>query len=44
MLYENAQADGGTASQIVNQLSSGKGADLMCGIATPMAQAEYGVS
>lgn len=43
VLYENAQADGGTASQIATNFA-GKGVDLMCGIATPMAQAEYGVA
>ena len=40
VLYENAQADGGTASQIVNNFLSKK-VDLICGIATPMAQAAY---
>lgn len=39
--YENAQADGGTASQIVNNFLSKK-TDLICAIATPMAQAAYG--
>ena len=43
VLYENAQTDGGTASQIATNFA-GKGVDLMCGIATPMAQAEYGVA
>ncbi|MGN0371794.1 MAG: ABC transporter substrate-binding protein [Enterocloster sp.] len=43
VLYENAQADGGTASQIATNFA-GKEVDLMCGIATPMAQAEYGVA
>ncbi|WP_312428837.1 ABC transporter substrate-binding protein [Lacrimispora sp.] len=41
VMYENAQADGGTASQIVNNFLSKK-VDLICGIATPMAQAAYG--
>ncbi|MEY8354813.1 ABC transporter substrate-binding protein [Lachnospiraceae bacterium 54-53] len=41
VLYENAQADGGTASQIVNNFLSKK-TDLICAIATPMAQAAYG--
>ena len=41
VLYENAQADGGTASQIVSNFVSKK-ADLICAIATPMAQAAYG--
>ena len=43
VLYDNSQADGGTASQIATNFA-GKGVDLMCGIATPMAQAEYGVA
>lgn len=43
VLYENSQADGGTASQIATNFA-GKDVDLMCGIATPMAQAEYGVA
>jgi putative ABC transport system substrate-binding protein len=43
VLYDNSQADGGTASQIATNFI-GKGVDLMCGIATPMAQAEYGVA
>ncbi|MBS6956831.1 MAG: ABC transporter substrate-binding protein [Enterocloster asparagiformis] len=41
--YENALTDGGTASQIATTFA-GKQVDLMCGIATPMAQAEYGVA
>jgi putative ABC transport system substrate-binding protein len=40
VMYENAQADGGTASQIVNNFLSKK-VDLICGIATPMAQSAY---
>lgn len=43
VLYENSQADGGTASQIATNFAASQ-VDLMCGIATPMAQAEYGVS
>ena len=43
ILYENSQADGGTASQIATTFA-GKQVDLMCGIATPMAQAQYGVA
>ena len=43
VLYENAQADGGTSAQIANTFA-GKDVDLMCGIATPMAQAEYSVA
>lgn len=41
VLYENAQADGGIASQIVTNFVSQK-VDLICGIATPMAQSAYG--
>ena len=40
ILYENAQADGGTASQIMNNFLSKK-ADLICAIATPSAQSAY---
>ena len=43
VLYQNAQADGGTSAQIANTFA-GKNVDLMCGIATPMAQAEYSVA
>lgn len=43
VLYENAQADGGTASQIINNFI-GKKADLICAIATPMAQSAYGAT
>lgn len=43
VVYYNAQANGGTASQIASDFA-GSGVDLMCAIATPMAQAEYGVS
>ncbi len=39
-MYENAQADGGTASQIINNFFPKK-ADLICAIATPMAQSAY---
>ena len=38
--YENAQADGGTASQIMDNFMSKK-ADLICAIATPIAQSAY---
>lgn len=38
--YENAQTDGGTASQIVDNFLE-KGCSLICGIATPMAQSAY---
>lgn len=41
IMYENSQADGGTASQIINNFISKK-ADLICAVATPMAQAAYG--
>ncbi len=40
ILYENAQADGGTASQIMDSFISKK-TDLICAIATPMAQSAY---
>lgn len=41
--YENSQADGGTANQIINNFISNK-VDMICGIATPMAQAAYGAA
>ncbi|MBE5961708.1 MAG: ABC transporter substrate-binding protein [Lachnospiraceae bacterium] len=41
--YENAQTDGGIASQIVDNFLE-KGCDLICGIATPMAQSAYGAA
>lgn len=40
VIYQNAQADGGTASQIVDNFIAKK-VDLICGIATPMAQTAY---
>lgn len=40
VLYENSQADGGTASQIIDNFVAKK-ADLICAIATPMAQSAY---
>lgn len=40
VLYENAQADGGTASQIVDNFLAKK-VDMICAIATPMAQSAY---
>lgn len=40
VLYENAQADGGAASQIIDNFVAKK-ADLICAIATPMAQSAY---
>lgn len=42
VLFENSQADGGIASQIVTNFAS-QNVDLICGIATPMAQSAYGV-
>ena len=42
ILYANAQTDGGTSSQIATNFAA-KQVDLMCGIATPMAQAFYNV-
>lgn len=42
VLYENAQSDGAMASQIITNFASQK-VDLICGIATPMAQSAYGV-
>ncbi|MDO4268037.1 MAG: ABC transporter substrate-binding protein [Eubacteriales bacterium] len=43
VLYENAQADGGTASQIMDNFLS-KDVDMICAIATPVAQAAYGAA
>ncbi|WP_333651445.1 ABC transporter substrate-binding protein [Lacrimispora sp.] len=43
VLFGNAQADGGTASQIITEFTSKK-ADLICAIATPIAQAAYGAT
>lgn len=43
VFYENAHADGGTASQIMNNFIAKK-ADLICAIATPMAQSAYGAT
>lgn len=40
VIYENAQADGGTASQIIDNFIAQK-TDLICAIATPMAQSAY---
>ena len=40
VLYENAQNDGGTASQIMDNFIAKK-TDLICAIATPMAQSAY---
>lgn len=43
VLFENAQADGGMAGQIADNHVAQK-VDLMCAIATPMAQAAYSVA
>lgn len=43
VLYENAQANGGTANQIAINFATKK-ADLIAAIATPMAQSAYGVA
>lgn len=43
VLFENAQADGGTAAQIANNFVANK-VDLICGIATPMAQSAFGAA
>lgn len=43
VLYENAQADGATASQIANNFVSKK-VNLICAIATPMAQSSFGAA
>ncbi len=40
ILYENAQTDGGTASQIMDNFLA-KDVDLICAIATPIAQSAY---
>lgn len=40
VLYENAQTDGGTASQIMANFLS-KDVDMICAIATPIAQSAY---
>jgi putative ABC transport system substrate-binding protein len=43
VLSENAQADGGTATQIATNFVAKK-VDLICAIATPMAQSAFGAS
>lgn len=43
VLFENAQADGATATQIANNFVSKK-VDLICSIATPMAQSAFGAA
>lgn len=40
VLYENAQTDGGTASQIMANFLA-KDVDMICAIATPIAQSAY---
>lgn len=40
--YENANADGGTSSQIITNFVAKK-ADLVCAIATPIAQSAYSI-
>jgi putative ABC transport system substrate-binding protein len=41
--YENSQTDGAVAGQIIDNFLA-KDVDLICGIATPMAQAAYGAA
>ncbi|WFR58510.1 ABC transporter substrate-binding protein [Anaerocolumna sp. AGMB13025] len=43
VIFDNAQTDGGTASQIANDFVAKK-VDLICAIATPMAQSAYGAA
>ncbi len=43
VLYENANGDGGMGTQIISNFLS-KDADLICAIATPMAQTAYGAT
>lgn len=43
VIFDNAQADGGTASQIANDFVAKK-VDLICAIATPMAQSAFGAA
>lgn len=43
LIYENANADGGTSSQIMDKFISKK-VDMICAIATPMAQSAYGAT
>ncbi|MDF2487109.1 MAG: transporter substrate-binding protein [Herbinix sp.] len=43
VLFDNAQADGGNATQIATNFISKK-VDMICGIATPMAQSAYGTA
>lgn len=43
VIFDNAQADGGAANQIANDFVAKK-VDLICAIATPMAQSAYGAA
>ena len=43
VLYENANGEGTTGSQIISNFVT-KGADLVCAIATPMAQTAYSIT
>lgn len=43
VIYDNAQADGGIASQIANNYVANK-VKLICAIATPMAQSAFGAA
>jgi len=43
VVYDNAQADGAIAAQIANNYVANK-VDLICAIATPMAQSAYGAT
>lgn len=43
VVYENANADGGLSSQIIDKFVSQK-VDMICAIATPIAQSAYGAS
>lgn len=43
VIYENAQTDGGTSSQIMDNFLAKK-VDLICAIATPIAQSAYSAS
>ncbi|MDF2537342.1 MAG: transporter substrate-binding protein [Herbinix sp.] len=43
VLFDNAQTDGGNATQIATNFMAKK-VDLICGIATPMAQSAYGTA
>lgn len=43
IIYENANADGGTSSQIIDKFVSKK-VDMICAVATPIAQSAYGAA